>query len=78
MYGLPETSDEVYSAFDRLSQGKHRKNDLSFLSSHIEKKKKSIREAKIRLDVEGRKTIAGPKEKTTLQQIMWHLDGGRR
>jgi len=79
MYGLPETSNKVYKAFDRVGKGKHRKNDLAILSSHIEDKKKSRRDAKICQDVEGLKTMSSYQTtRTTLEQIMWHLDGGRR
>ena len=78
MYGLPETSDEVYSAFDRVGQGKSSEKDRSLLSTHIEEKKKDIREAKVRLDVEGFKTRTPPKHKTPIQQIMSSLNGGRR
>ena len=78
MYGLPETSDEVYHAFERISKGKADDKDRMFLDRHIADAKKSIREAKIRLDVEGFKTIAPPQPKSPLLQIMWDLNGGRR
>ena len=78
MYGLPETSKKVYRAFNRVGQGKASDEDMSVLDNHIEEKKKDIREAKVSLDVEGFKTMSPPKPKTPIQQIMWHLNGGRR
>ena len=78
MYGLPETSDEVYHAFERISQGKATDKDRMFLDNHIADAKQRIRKAKIELDVEGFKTISPPHPKAPLQAIMRQLNGGRR
>ena len=78
MYGLPEPSDEVYNAFERISQGKAPDKDRMFLDNHIADAKQRIRKAKVDLDVEGFKTVAPPQPQSPLQAIMRHLNGGRR
>ena len=78
MYGLPEASEEVSNAFERISQGTATDEDRAFLDKHIEDTKQDIRDAKVNLDVEGFKTLSQPKPKPPIQQIMWHLNGGRR
>ena len=78
MYGLPETPDDIHSAFSKTSNGKAKKEDFELLESHIEKKKLEIRTAKAVLGVDGVKTRKQPPEYKPLQAIMEILDGGRR
>ena len=77
MYGLSETPDEIHRAFSWTSDGKATKKDFRILQKHIKDKKRSIRDAKAGLKLEGNSSYQG-KESNILIDVMWILDGGRR
>ena len=78
MYGLPDTSREIYNAFTRTNENKASKEDYRTLSRHIENKKREIKEAKRRLGIDGLVTKPSPIEFPTMSQVMKEVDGGRR
>jgi hypothetical protein len=77
MYGLPETTDDIYDSFGRVGHGTATDEDYQLLKNHIDNKKRSIREAKIALGIDGFKSATAGYEKTPIQKIMRELDGGR-
>ena len=78
MYGLPETPDSVTRAFAKTSRGTATDKDFKALRSHIEKKKREIREARFAFGVDGTTSKPSPHNYQPLQAIMRILDGGRR
>lgn len=78
MYGLPDTSWEIYNAFTRTNENKASKEDYTTLSRHIEDKKKEIKEAKKRLGIDGLRKKPTTIDLPTLSQVMKNVDGGRR
>ena len=78
LYDLPNTTKEVYNAFTRTNESKATKEDYELLDKHIAEKKKAIKEAKIRLNIDGYKSRSAPLELDPLSVVMREVDGGRR
>ena len=78
MYDLPETSKEIHKTFAKTSRGTATDKDFKALRSHIEKKKREIREARFAFGVDGTTSKPSQHDYQPLQAIMQILDGGRR
>ena len=78
LYGLPDTSQEIFDRFRRVNLGKSPSEDVEILGKHIESKKKDIREARLKLDMDGRKSPPAFRQKRTFDSLLDILDGGWR
>ena len=78
LYGLPDTSQAIFDRFRRVNLGKSTSEDFEILGKHIESKKKDIREARLKLDMDGRKSPPVCRQKRTFDSLLDILDGGWR